>query len=123
MSDLQGTIHHIYEAVNVSQTFSKREFILKTLDNPDYPQYVKLEFTKDKCDLLDKYKPGQEVKVAYNIRGREWINKEGVKQYFNTVQAWRIELLSKEVEGMPYKMVDPEPAGFEPGPGEDGLPF
>ena len=31
------------------------------------------------------------VKVSINLRGREWINPEGVAKYFNSIQGWRIE--------------------------------
>ena len=50
-----------------------------------------VEFVQDKCDLLDKYQVGQDVKVSINLRGREWINPQGEAVYFNTIQGWRIE--------------------------------
>ena len=46
---------------------------------------------QDKCDILNKYKEGDNVKVGINLRGREWINPEGVAKYFNSIQGWRIE--------------------------------
>jgi hypothetical protein len=33
------------------------------------------EFTQDKCDLLNNYNVGEDVKVS--IRGREWVSPQG----------------------------------------------
>jgi hypothetical protein len=36
-----------------------------------------IEFTQDKCDLLNNYGVGEPVKVSINIRGREWEQVHG----------------------------------------------
>lgn len=71
--------------------FRKRELVVTTSEQ--YPQMLMVEFVQDKCDLLNSYQVGQDVKVAINLRGREWINPEGVAKYFNSIQGWRIENL------------------------------
>lgn len=71
--------------------FRKRELVVTTSEQ--YPQMLMIEFVQDKCNLLDSYKVGQDVKVSINLRGREWINPEGVAKYFNSIQGWRIENL------------------------------
>jgi translation initiation factor IF-3 len=50
-----------------------------------------IEFTQDKVDLLNNFSQGQSVKVAINLRGREWINPAGKAKYFNSLQGWKIE--------------------------------
>jgi len=85
--------------INDEQTFGasgfrKREMVVTT--NEQYPQMLLIEFVQDKCDLLNNYKVGQDVKVSINLRGREWINPEGVAKYFNAIQGWRIEPLQEE---------------------------
>ena len=82
--------------INETQTFGtsgfrKRELVVTT--NEQYPQMLMVEFVQDKCDLLNSYAVGQDVKVSINLRGREWINPEGVAKYFNSVQGWRIEAM------------------------------
>ncbi|MDB2385643.1 DUF3127 domain-containing protein, partial [Polaribacter sp.] len=57
---------------------------------------ILIEFIQDKCDLLNNYKIGQNVKIDINLRGREWVNPEGVAKYFNAIQGWRIELLNSQ---------------------------
>jgi hypothetical protein len=85
--------------INETQTFGasgfrKRELVVTT--NEQYPQMLLIEFIQDKCDLLNSYKVGQDVKVSINLRGREWINPEGVAKYFNSIQGWRIEAAQAE---------------------------
>ena len=74
----------------VSDRFSKREFVLTTEANTPYPQHVSFQVTQDKCNLLDQFNEGDELKVSFNLRGREWNGPQGIK-YFNTLEAWRIE--------------------------------
>ena len=71
--------------------FQKRELVVTTDDQ--YPQMIMIEFVQDKCDLLNNYKVGQDVKVSINLRGREWINPQGEAKYFNSLTGWRIEKL------------------------------
>ena len=96
---ITGKIHVIYDTQQVSDKFSKREFVVEYADNPQYPQLIKFELTQDKCSMIDAFKKGQEVTVTYNLRGREWTNKQGVTSYFNTVQAWRIEAVAAQQPG------------------------
>lgn len=86
---VHGKIKVINPEQNVSATFKKREFVVTTEEQ--YPQHIQLEFTQDKCDLLNSYKVGDSVSVGINIRGREWVNPQGETKYFNTLQAWKIE--------------------------------
>lgn len=74
----------------VSEKFQKRDFVLSTDLNTPYPQHVSFQITQDKCSLLDQFNEGEELKVQFNLRGREWNGPQGVK-YFNTLEAWRIE--------------------------------
>lgn len=88
--EVQGTIKLINEEQTFgSSGFRKREVVVTTSE--DYPQMLLIEFVQDKCDLLNSYSVGQDVKISINLRGREWINPEGVAKYFNSLQGWRIE--------------------------------
>ena len=88
-NQVTGKIHVIGETVQVTDTFSKRELVIVT--DEQYPQYLSIEFTGGKTELLDKYNVGDEVTVHINLRGREWTNPEGEVKYFNSIQGWRIE--------------------------------
>lgn len=96
--DIQGEIHSIDETRTYGQNgFTKREFVIKLTgegENPSYPNYVALEFVKDKCALLDNYRQGEEVKVGFNLGGRLWAAPGKPEKCFVSLQAWRIEKLS-----------------------------
>ena len=74
--------------------FAKRDLVVTTEEQ--YPQMILIEFVQDKTDLLNNFKIDDNVKVSINLRGREWINPEGVAKYFNAIQGWRIEKESAE---------------------------
>lgn len=84
----------------VSEKFQKRDFVISTDLNTPYPQHVSFQITQDKCSLLDQYNEGEEIKVQFNLRGREWNGPQGVK-YFNTLEAWRIEKVGATTSASP----------------------
>lgn len=101
-----------------SNDFRKREMVVTT--DEQYPQHIMVEFTQDKCDLLNNYKVGEPVKVSINLRGREWVNPQGETKYFNSIQGWRIE--KQDVSSAPANNapVDKQAAIGEE---DDNLPF
>jgi hypothetical protein len=88
--DITGTLKVKSEAQQVSEKFKKREFVI-TDNSSQYPQHISFQLTQDRCDLLDKHNVGEELKVHFNLRGREWTSPKGEIKYFNTLEAWRIE--------------------------------
>lgn len=93
--EVQGKIKFIGTTEAVSDKFRKREIVLTTAEQ--YPQHISLQFTQDKCDLLDKYSLGENVVVNINLKGREWTDKTGVVKYFNTIEGWRIEKVTETI--------------------------
>ena len=104
--------------------FRKRELVVTTEEQ--YPQNILIEFIQDKCDLLNSYQVGQDVKIGINLRGREWVNPEGETKYFNSIQGWRIESLqietSSEIPPVPSNSTF-EAADDDKKEVEDDLPF
>lgn len=88
--DLTGTIKVISDVEQVSEKFKKREVVI-TDNSSQYPQHVSFQLTQDKCALIDSYKVGDEIKVHFNLRGREWTSPKGEVKHFNTLEIWRIE--------------------------------
>ena len=88
--EVTGKIKKIDETKTYGASgFRKREIVITT--DEQYPQMLLIEFVQDKCDLLNNYQIGQDVKISINLRGREWINPQGEAVYFNSIQGWRIE--------------------------------
>ena len=113
--EIKGTIEVIFDKQIISDSFKKREFVLRYAENPEYPELLKLEFAQDKCSLLDSYQVGQEVSISINLRGRKWTSPEGVDKYFNTLVAWKIDGDSvREVDQTTTVVATDEP---------DDLPF
>ena len=88
--EVQGKILEIKDTQQVTDSFRKREFVLEYAENPQYPEFLKFELIQDRCDLVNEFAPGQDVSVAFNLKGRKWVNKQGETVYFNSLQAWRI---------------------------------
>lgn len=95
--------------------FRKREVVITT--DEQYPQMIMIEFVQDKCDLLNAFAVGQSVKIGINLRGREWINPEGVAKYFNAIQGWNIKSIEAVKEQAPQSEIEQEADA------PDGLPF
>jgi hypothetical protein len=92
--EITGTIKKIDEAKTFGSGFRKREVVLTT--DEQYPQFLLVEFTQDKCDLLNNYNVGDLVKISINLRGREWVSPQNETKYFNSIQGWRIEKMNDQ---------------------------
>jgi hypothetical protein len=108
-----GKIYKVGEVQELgSNGFRKRELVVETTE--EYPQKICIDFVQDNTSLIDSYKEGDNVNVAINLRGKEWI-KDGVTKFFNSIQGWRIKYHEelKSADQMPQR---------EEAPADD-LPF
>lgn len=96
MFKITGTIKVLNPTVQVSEKFSKREFVL-TENTSQYPQDILFQAVQDRCTLLDAMNVGEQVEVSFNLRGREWTSPQGEVKYFNSLDAWRIDRLNGSV--------------------------
>lgn len=94
--EFTGQLKRIGQTQVVSDKFSKREFTVVDKPESEYPQTVQFELHKDKCGTIDSFKTGDMVRVSFNIKGRDWTDKEGVVKTFNTLQAWAVVKLNAE---------------------------
>lgn len=85
-----GKLHTIYETKQVSERFTKREFVVEIADNPKYPQTVLFQLTGDRCSQLDGMNVGDQVAIEFSLRGREWRSPSGEVKYFNSLDVWKI---------------------------------
>jgi len=82
--EITGTIKQVDEIQTFESGFTKREFVITT--DEKYSQDVKFELFKEATDKIDKFKVGESVTVAFNVRGSEWKGR-----YFVNLNAWRID--------------------------------
>ena len=124
--ELVGKLAEIFPTEQKSERFRKREFIIENTTNigdRTITDLIKFQCTGDKCDMLNKYKAGDQVKVHFNIRGNKWENA-GRVAYFTNLDAWRIESAG---ENNPYSQDLPQDQGYSAPPPSadfnDDLPF
>ena len=115
------------ETVQVSERFRKREFVVEYATNPDFPEYLKFELAQDRCELLDGFEAGQEVRIEFDLKGRRWTDPQGQVKYFNSLRAWRLNPAGAETEAStqpspPSESVGPAPENLG-SPDSDELPF
>lgn len=126
--EVTGRVKMVEQTKEVgSSGFRKRDIVVTT--DEQYPQHISVQFVQDKCELLDAYKVGDNVKVDINLRGREWTNPQGETVYFNTIQGWRIGKV-QDGNAAGQNQAPPMPAAqtFEPAStfkeeDHDDLPF
>lgn len=99
MYNLTGILKVKNQEQQISEKFKKREFVV-TDNSSQYPQVISFQLTQDKCGLLDSCNVGEEIKVYFNLRGREWTNPQGEVKYFNSLEAWKIEGNSNGSKGV-----------------------
>lgn len=89
---VEGTIKSTGLVKVISDKFQTRSLVLETDDM--YPQLVEFQATNDMTRILDNFIEGDKVSINFNLRGREWKSPSGEVKYFNTLQIWKIELVS-----------------------------
>ena len=82
--DITGKLLKVFESEQKTESFKAREFVVETAG--EYPQFVKFQLTQDRCAIIDNYKEGDDLKVHFDLRGREWQGK-----YFTNLNAWKVE--------------------------------
>ena len=123
-----GKLHTIFETKQVSERFTKREFVIELADNPKYPQTVLFQLTGDRCTQLDQFRVGDQVRIDFSLRGREWKSPSGEIKYFNSLDVWKVEPVRagrRPSDGDPRDLEMPprdEPR-FEASRDVDDIPF
>ena len=83
--EVTGKLIKKFDTESKTQTFQAREFVIEVADG-NYPQMVKFQLVQDRCSLVDDYNEGDQMKVYFDLRGREWQGR-----YFTNLNAWKIE--------------------------------
>ena len=100
MFKIKGEIKVIGDTVQVTEKFKKRAFVLID-DSSQYPQFISFQLGQDNCELIDGFQVGQRIEVNFNLRGREWKDKNRIIKYFNTLDVWRLVYEESSTETPP----------------------
>lgn len=122
---IQGKLHAKFDTQQKTPTFRVREFVVEYADNPMYPQYLKFQLSKDRCEIIDSYEVGAQLDVEFDLRGRQWTNNEGKVMYFNSLEAWRVNPVQQNAAaGSQVPPPPPPPEAMDIAQMEDDdLPF
>lgn len=112
-NEITGRIHSISPTQQIAtkdgqSLYLKREFVLDcTRHDPwtgeaGYENLVKMEFSGDKCQLLDAFTAGQVVTVAFTVQGVKY-KRDGKDEIFTTIRPYKIE----ERKGGPRPQAQP----------------
>ena len=123
--DITGTLVKKYETETKGESFRVRDFVIKANDGGQYDNFVKFQTTQDRTSIIDDMNEGDEIKVHFDLRGRQWQDK-----YFTNLNAWRVESVAAgNAPGAPSTAAASGPGDF-PSAGDepvveadDDLPF
>ncbi|NJB86946.1 hypothetical protein GGR26_002723 [Lewinella marina] len=87
--EITGTLVKKYETETKGESFRVRDFVIKANDGGQYDNFVKFQTTQDRTAIIDDFNEGDELKVHFDLRGRQWQDK-----YFTNLNAWRVEAMS-----------------------------
>ena len=87
--EIIGKLHKVFEVQAKSDRFQTREFVITT--EGQYPQFIKFQLTQDRCELISNFEEGKDIKVHFDLRGREWQEK-----FFTNLNAWKLESVAAE---------------------------
>lgn len=77
------------DAIQVSEAFSKREFVLTVVDGA-FSNDILIQLTKDKVTLINDINIGDLLEVEVNLKGKEWTSPSGEVKYFNSIECWKV---------------------------------
>jgi hypothetical protein len=86
---ITGSLKVKNDTIQVSESFSKREFVLTVVDGA-FSNDILIQLTKDKVTLINDINIGDLLEVEVNLKGKEWTSPSGEVKYFNTIEAWKI---------------------------------
>ena len=95
---IEGVIDKIGELIIINDKFYKKDLILvcEKSAGTQYARFVpiKFEVTNAMVDRLDSNKPGDVIRVTFDIDGRDWFNKEKNETVvFNSLRPFKFETL------------------------------
>lgn len=118
-NQLIGTIVSIGATLSLTAksgaAFTKRELVISIQkfdpntgqpysDNTNTPQ---ITFMGNKCADLDSYRPGQLVRVSFDVTGTPYVGRDNEQRIINDIRGYKIE---------PYGVQAPQPTPAYPQP-------
>ena len=93
--EITGKIIRVENTEQITEKFKKRRLIVEYAKNVNYPQTLEFVLSQNNVGLADNINQGDEVRLLFDLKGKEFTDKSGINRVFNTLEVWRIEVLKK----------------------------
>lgn len=122
-----------FAAKNDPTKIYKNQSIVIEEDNEQYPNSITIGAFGDAISKFDEVNEGDTVEAVYNVRSREWIDKDGKPKSQCSMSIWKVYKISAAtpfvsaaepapIAPNPFETAN-MPAPLTPATGEDDLPF
>ena len=103
--EVTGAVKHIGQIVERGDSgqYLSREFVISTEEQ--YPQTLAFELSGNNVHLPETLRlhHATDVTVHFNLKGREWVNPQGETKYFNSLQAWKLDVKTAAQQQAPQQ--------------------
>lgn len=124
--EITGRLVEKSDTQQVIEKFKKREFVIEIneeINGNTYTNFGKFQLVQNKCDIIDRFIPGDTLKVNFNIKGNKW-ERDGKVNYITNLDAWRVEKIAGSTETYNPAPSPANSAPFTQSPEQiDDLPF
>lgn len=117
--EIIGKLLRIEKLEQITEKFKKRRLIIEHSKNENYPQILEFTLTQNNVTLADALNQGDEVKLLFDFKGKEFVDKNSITRVFNTLDVWRVEVVKKSID---FVETPPDNSGIVYNDTED-LPF
>ena len=122
--EIEGKLISKSDTLQRTESFRVREFVIEKTDDiggRTVTNYVKFQCTQDRTQMVDRFNIGEMVKIHFNIKGSKW-EKDGKTNYITNLDAWRMESIKLDQQGIDQMPTETFTASEPPGMVDD-LPF
>lgn len=98
--EITGKIKRVENTEKVSEKFQKRRVIVE-ITAGKYPQVLEFTLVQGNVDAANGINPGDDVRVHFELKGREVTDKHSRVIVFNTLEAFRIDVTKKAIDFAP----------------------
>jgi len=138
--EITGIVHKVGdEQVFAEGRFKKREVVIilsNMYKDKVYEEFITIEFQNTQTYECTGVNPGNKVKIAFVLQGREAKRDDLKGRFFNTIKGIKLETLEATTTGQRIQnevqdsqqraindFVEPENTSLSPSDGPDDLPF
>lgn len=149
-NELYGRVYSVGQKVQIpskdgSKVFYRQELVIDattydryTGQRSQFENFPSVEFSNDKCALLDTLNLGDVVKIDFSLDGRFYDKKDGTQGHMNTIRGIAVKVIEasqqEQVQQMQYQEqvqqqqmqmggYPQSPMGFQQYHPQGGMPF